>query len=88
MLPDFGLGCTAHITLGVVDGCSLVKSRDDLREIVFAELDERPQSEYMFGNEMIRRYHGDFWVVYLRESLYVPSMFGGTFYAQKQPDIS
>ena len=83
LLPDYGLGCTAHITLGVVDGCAMVKSRDDLREIVFAELDQRPKSEYTFDNEMIRMYHENLWVVYFRDSLYVPSMFCGSFYSQR-----
>lgn len=84
LLPDFGVGCTAHITLGIVNGFQPVTSKLHLQKIITAEMNERPRYQYMFPNEMIRCYgYDNFWVMYFKESIVIPAMFCGTYYSYR-----
>ena len=85
LLPDFGVGCTAHITLGVVDGFNPVISGDNLKAIISLELEEKPKVEYSFPNEMVRCYGDNLWTMYFKEIRKVPAMFCGTYFAEKSP---
>ncbi|XP_002167368.3 2',3'-cyclic-nucleotide 3'-phosphodiesterase isoform X1 [Hydra vulgaris] len=75
IVPDFGIGCTAYISLGIKNGMLPEQSRNDLMFLLDAELNSMPHLELKLNSGLLRCYKRDLWVVYLNNLNCFDTMF-------------
>lgn len=73
--PNHGIGCTAHITLGVASGLRPVAAKDDLFQLVHLELHTNCLEEHQLGNILLRQYPKNVWTAFLKRPKHVPAIF-------------
>lgn len=77
--PNFGVGCTAHITIGVTGNTKPVVAKNNLKQIVLLELNDKPRAEWKLETCLLRCYGDENWVVYFKKPFIVAGMFTGVF---------
>lgn len=77
--PNFSVGSTAHLTVGVTNNNKPVKAKDDLVYILLQELNRAPTLSFQFPDYMLRCYDHNYWVIYLNEPIMVQTLFCGTY---------
>ena len=77
--PNFSVGSTAHLTVGVTDNNKPVKAKDDLVYILLQELNRAPNLSFEFQDHLLRCYDHNYWVIYLNEPIIVKALFCGTY---------
>ena len=77
--PNFSVGSTAHLTVGVTNNNKPVKAKDDLVYILLQELNRAPNLSFEFQDHMLRCYDHNYWVMYLSKPITVKALFCGAY---------